>query len=103
MKIGAFSYGASIVLYVISAQEIGATRGQVLFSTSTSWGVPVSFVFLGEPIALGVWIALGLVIAGILVMNLVNHNHLHMHEHERHKHARAADIQVPDAADQTEL
>jgi len=34
LLIGVFSYGISIVLYVTSAQNLGATRSQILFSTA---------------------------------------------------------------------
>ena len=34
LGVGALSYGASIVLYIQGAQHLGATRSQILFSTS---------------------------------------------------------------------
>ena len=39
LLIGVFSYGISIVLYVTSAQNLGATRSQILFSTAPFWGI----------------------------------------------------------------
>ena len=47
--VGVFAYGFSIVLYVISAQNIGATRSQILFSTAPIWGVVLSYLFVHEP------------------------------------------------------
>jgi drug/metabolite transporter (DMT)-like permease len=44
--VGIFSYGLSIVLYVTSAQNIGATRGQILFSSAPLWGVVLSYLIV---------------------------------------------------------
>ena len=40
LGLGALSYGASIVLYIAAAQNIGATRGQLVFSAAPFFGVP---------------------------------------------------------------
>ncbi|MBK6964406.1 MAG: EamA family transporter [Bacteroidales bacterium] len=45
LMVGIFSYGFSIMLYVTSAQNLGATRGQILFSTAPLWGVVFSTCF----------------------------------------------------------
>jgi len=37
--VGIFAYGFSIVLYVTSAQNIGATSSQILFSNALIWGL----------------------------------------------------------------
>lgn len=49
LLIGSVSYGMSIVLYVKSAQLLGATRSQILFSTAPLWGILLSYLILGEP------------------------------------------------------
>jgi drug/metabolite transporter (DMT)-like permease len=38
LVVGVFAYGICIVLYVTSAQNLGATRSQILFSTAPIWG-----------------------------------------------------------------
>jgi drug/metabolite transporter (DMT)-like permease len=48
LLIGAFSYGISIVWYVMAARKIGATRAQVNFSTAPLWGVLAAVGLLGE-------------------------------------------------------
>lgn len=48
LLIGALSYGVSIVLYVVAARRIGATRAQVSFSTAPLWGVLAAVALLGE-------------------------------------------------------
>lgn len=48
LLIGMFSFGISIILYIICARNIGAFRSQVLFATSPFWGVAGSLIFLKE-------------------------------------------------------
>ena len=52
LAVGAFSYGASIALYIRSAQALGATRAQAVFATAPFVGAGLSFVFLHEPLGI---------------------------------------------------
>lgn len=98
--IGIFSYGISIVLYVISAQNLGATRSQILFSTAPFWGIITAYLFLGENLNLIILVAFSLLILGIVFTSLASHEHEHFHKnvvhihmhihdegHHRHKHS----------------
>jgi len=100
ISVGIFSYGISIVLYVYTAQNIGATRGQILFSTAPFWGIIAAWIFLGEPLSLIILASLILLIAGVVFINLSSHSHnhyhkgvvhIHMHSHDddHHDHAHA--------------
>lgn len=91
LGVGVFSYGLSIVLYIVSAQNLGSTRSQILFSTSTLWGVFLSFLVLGEPLGLAHWIALGLLATGIVLTNILAHEHPHTHEAIEHLHFHTHD------------
>ena len=51
LVVGALSYGASIALYIASAQRIGATRAQAAFASAPFVGAALSFGLLGEPLA----------------------------------------------------
>ena len=51
LAIGVVAYGFSIVLYIASAQQLGATRSQLIFSSAPFWGVLLSVVLLGEKLA----------------------------------------------------
>jgi drug/metabolite transporter (DMT)-like permease len=84
--IGAFSYGMSIVLYVTSAQAIGATRGQILFSTAPLWGVMLSYVFLQEPIQWEHLISIVFLILAVLITSGLTHSHWHTHAVMEHIH-----------------
>lgn len=103
--VGAFSYGISIVLYVTSAQTIGATRGQILFSTAPLWGVILSYVFLHESIQWEHLISISLLIIAVVMTSVLTHSHLHSHSaiehihihrhtdgHHDHEHANDEDV-----------
>ncbi|HEY3371891.1 MAG TPA: EamA family transporter [Prolixibacteraceae bacterium] len=84
--VGIFSYGISIVLYVTSAQNLGATRSQILFSTAPVWGVLLSYLFNHEPFQWVHLISILLLALAVIVSNLYIHNHLHSHIAMEHIH-----------------
>jgi len=86
LVVGALSYGASIVLYIRSAQAIGATRAQVLFASAPFFGVALSVIFLGEQLSLMHAIATPLFLVGVGLLLIESHSHLHVHEAISHEH-----------------
>jgi drug/metabolite transporter (DMT)-like permease len=84
--VGIFAYGFSIVLYVTSAQNIGATRSQILFSTAPLWGVGLSYLFVHEPFQWVHLISIALLILAVIVTNLYTHKHRHIHVFMEHIH-----------------
>jgi len=91
LLIGVFSYGLSIVLYVNSAQNLGATRSQILFSTAPFWGILVAWILLGEPLTLILLISFAFLVGGIFLMNLASHGHEHWHKRIIHIHQHSHD------------
>lgn len=89
--VGAFSYGISIVLYVTSAQNIGATRSQILFSTAPLWGVIVSALMFRDSFQLVHVISILLLALAIVLTNLFSHRHSHSHETMEHIHLHRHD------------
>ncbi len=86
LLVGGLSYGASIVLYISAAQHIGATRGQIFFSSAPFWGVGLSVFFLGEPFSmLQICAAILLIVAMVLLMS-EGHKHSHEHAPNAHEH-----------------
>jgi drug/metabolite transporter (DMT)-like permease len=90
LGLGALAYGASIALYVQGAQQVGASRSQLLFSTAPFWGLALSWLVLGEPV-LGAQVAAGIAMAaGVVLLATGRHEHEHGHaalEHtHRHRH-----------------
>lgn len=91
LVVGALAYGASIVLYIRGAQQLGATRSQMLFATAPFLGMVVAWVALGEPI-LGVQVAAALLMVAALALLLASrHEHQHRHAAVRHTHAHRHD------------
>ncbi len=84
--VGGFSYGLSIVLYVTSAQNIGATRGQILFSTAPLWGVISSYIIFQNSFHWTHIISILLLILAVIVINLISHKHRHAHDLIKHIH-----------------
>jgi len=86
LVVGVFSYGFSIVLYVTSAQNIGATRSQILFSTAPLWGVVLSYIFYNDSFQWVHVISIMLLALAVVVTNVFTHNHLHTHTAMEHIH-----------------
>jgi drug/metabolite transporter (DMT)-like permease len=84
--LGAFSYGISIVLYVTSAQHVGATRSQILFSTAPLWGVLLSYLFFADAFQWVHILSMGLLAVAVVATNIYSHNHLHTHRAMEHIH-----------------
>jgi len=84
--LGVFAYGFSIVLYVTSAQNIGATRSQILFSTAPIWGVILSYLFVHEPFQWVHLISISLLALAVIVTNVFSHKHQHSHVVMEHIH-----------------
>ncbi len=86
LLVGVFCYGISIVLHIISSQKIGASRTQIIFSTSPFFAILLSYILLGENIT-AIQIVSGIIIAASLVfLFLENHNHKHTHRQTAHEH-----------------
>jgi drug/metabolite transporter (DMT)-like permease len=84
--IGAFSYGASIVLYIYSARELGAARSQMVFASAPFWGVIVSQLYLGEQFQFFQIVAAFLMIGMFIILFTEKHSHIHRHTALEHIH-----------------
>lgn len=91
ITVGLFSYGASIVLYIHSAQVIGATRAQILFSSAPFFGVALSVIFLNESFSSVHLIATALFLTAIIFILLDSHSHEHQHVSQAHEHSHCHD------------
>lgn len=86
MLLGSISYGASIVLYIISAQKLGAIRSQILFSSAPFFGVFFSVIFLSEGISVLQFASFLLFICSIMLFIFEKHEHFHHHHEVEHTH-----------------
>jgi drug/metabolite transporter (DMT)-like permease len=96
LLVGALTYGISIVLYIASAQQLGATRSQIVFSSSPFFGVLLSAILLGEPISLLQGLAMVLIAASLGGLVLEEHEHEHLHAKIEHDHWHWLDDQHHD-------
>ena len=102
VALGAIGYGASITLWVTGARDVGAARGQLIFSTAPFVGVAVAWIVLGDPATLNQLVAAVLAASGVLLVVRSGHHHRHahdrldhVHEHvhdEHHQHEHPADV-----------
>lgn len=91
LGVGAISYGASIVLYISAAQNIGAARGQMFFASSPFFGVALSAIFLKEPISVVQLGSMALLAGSLVFVFLDRHEHAHAHEELEHEHSHRHD------------
>lgn len=86
LAIGALSYGASIVLYIASAQGLGASRAQLFFSSAPLFGLALAAILLGEAPTLSRAAALGLMGLSWAILHGEQHSHGHLHPRAAHTH-----------------
>jgi uncharacterized membrane protein len=84
--IGAFSYGLSVMMYIIAAQRIGATRSQIIFSASPFFGVFFSAFFLAEIISMLQIISALMILLALVLLFFDHHSHIHWHGTKIHYH-----------------
>jgi len=86
LLVGVFCYGISIVLYIIAAQKLGATRSQMFFSTAPFFGMGLSVLILGEKIRPIQAMAAILIVVSLAILFIGRHAHHHVHRAKRHEH-----------------
>ena len=91
LGVGALAYGASIVLYIRGAQQLGATRSQMIFSTAPFLGVAVAWGLLGEPVQAAQLGAAALLVGALALLLTDKHGHVHRHSALTHTHAHRHD------------
>jgi drug/metabolite transporter (DMT)-like permease len=91
LSIGGLGYGLSIVLYIHGAQQLGATRSQILFSTAPFMGGVVAWTALGEPILAAQVIAIGVLVPALWLLLSARHEHSHAHDEQTHTHSHRHD------------
>ncbi len=86
IAVGILSYGISIVLYITSAQKLGATRSQIIFSSSPFLGVILAAIFLRETISVAQIVASLVIITSLAFLFFEQHAHVHHHDATAHEH-----------------
>ena len=91
LAIGALGYGASIVLWVKGARDLGAARGQVIFATAPFIGAALAWTVLGEGASTAQFLAMIVAAAGVAITMESTHEHSHRHEPLEHEHEHRHD------------
>ena len=91
LGVGAVSYGCSIMLYIFGAQQLGATRSQLLFASSPFLGMLLAWTVFREHIQLGQLWAAPCIASGLFLMLTARHEHEHAHESLSHTHSHRHD------------
>ncbi|WP_139904954.1 DMT family transporter [Clostridium thermarum] len=86
MILGFFSYGLSIVLFVLAMRELGSARTSAFFATSPFIGAILAFLLNNDVPSFMFVIALPVMILGTFFLLKEDHNHSHSHEHMVHEH-----------------
>jgi drug/metabolite transporter (DMT)-like permease len=84
--LGIFSYGVSLVLFVVALRHVGAARTGAYFSTAPFVGAALSLAVLREELSGLFWVAAVLMALGVWLHLTERHEHVHTHEAMEHEH-----------------
>jgi len=102
LLLGFFSYGVSLVLFVIGLRHLGTARTGAYFSVAPFFGTLLALL-MGDPITISLTLAGLLMAFGVWLHLSEHHDHLHIHEpithahehiHDEH-HSHSHDTEVP--------
>jgi len=86
MLLGFFSYGLSIVLFILSLRSLGSARTSALFGSAPFIGVVISFLLLKESPNVLFMVSLPIMITGAILLLREKHGHEHIHDRMTHEH-----------------
>jgi len=89
--LGAFSYGASLVLFVYALRNLGTSRTSIYFGSAPFIGAIGSVILLNETITIQLFAALLVMFSGIALILREYHEHEHVHEELCHEHRHIHD------------
>jgi drug/metabolite transporter (DMT)-like permease len=84
LVLGALSYGASLVLYIVALRHLGTARTGAHFATAPFLGAAFALLALGEPVQ--AMFVPAVVVMALATALLVTERHSHRHTHERMEH-----------------
>lgn len=89
--IGLFSYGLSLMLFVVSLRNLGAARTSAYFAVAPFVGALGSFIILSETLDIRFALAALLMGIGIYLHITEQHHHEHTHIEMAHEHRHTHD------------
>ena len=84
--LGFFSYGVSLVLFVLGLRSLGTARTGAYFSVAPFFGAVLAVLLLAEPVDWRLGVAAALMALGVWLHLSERHEHLHAHEALDHAH-----------------
>jgi drug/metabolite transporter (DMT)-like permease len=84
--LGFFSYGVSLVLFVLGLRSLGTARTGAYFSVAPFFGTGLAVLLLGEPVDWRLGVAAALMALGVWLHLTERHEHRHAHEAMEHAH-----------------
>lgn len=91
LLVGCFSYGISLVLFVVGLRHLGTSRTGAYFSIAPFFGAVLAFPLLGEVLSARFFIAAAFMASGVWLHLTEQHEHEHLHESKSHEHEHAHD------------
>jgi len=91
LALGLFSYGISLVLFILAMRGLGASRAGAFFGSYPFIGAALSVALLAEPVTGRLLFAGTLMLGAFLLLALERHGHYHRHEPLEHDHGHAHD------------
>ena len=93
--LGFFSYGVSIVLFVLALRHLGSARTGAYFSTAPFLGALLALALFHEPVTAPLVGAAVLMAIGLYLHLTERHEHDHAHEAMEHDHRHVHDAHHP--------
>lgn len=91
--VGAFGYGASLVLFVLALRGLGTARTGAYYSVAPFVGAALSLLILRESATPMFWVATGLMALGVWLHVTEVHEHWHWHGDLHHRHPHYPDVE----------
>lgn len=91
LLVGCFSYGISLILFVVGLRHLGTARTGAYFSIAPFFGAVLAIPLLGEAVSSRFVIAGTLMAFGIWLHLTERHEHAHSHDAKDHDHDHAHD------------
>lgn len=92
LLLGLGAYGISLTLFVVALRQLGTARAGAYFSVAPFFGAALAVAWLGEPVTLGLLVAVALMAVGVWLHLTERHAHLHTHEAVEHDHEHEHDL-----------
>lgn len=87
LLLGIFSYGFSLVLFILAMRGLGASRAGAFFGSYPFMGAALGVAVLGEPVTGRLLAAGALMLPAFLLLALERHGHRHQHKPLEHDHS----------------